>query len=210
MSIITKRKVLYIGGSPCSGKSTLAETLAKKHHFKYYKCDNFLEDYIRRGAEKNVAIMRKFQEMDINQTWLKRSIDQQVHDEIEFYREAFKIIQSDIQSLYKEDEDIIVEGAAILPQNIINNSVSPQNYICIIPTRDFQIKNYSQREWVKHYLSECRDPVKAFENWMERDVQFAERIKEVAMVNNMKLIIEDGSKSIYDRYLDVADYWSLK
>lgn len=30
----------YIGGSPCSGKSTIAEILSKKYNFKV---DNFLE-----------------------------------------------------------------------------------------------------------------------------------------------------------------------
>lgn len=33
----------YIGGSPCSGKSTIAEILSKKYNLYNFKVDNFLE-----------------------------------------------------------------------------------------------------------------------------------------------------------------------
>lgn len=31
--------IYYIGGSPCSGKSTVAEMIAEKYGFHYYKVD---------------------------------------------------------------------------------------------------------------------------------------------------------------------------
>ena len=35
---------LYIiGGSPCSGKSTIAEMIAEKYDFNYFKVDDYLE-----------------------------------------------------------------------------------------------------------------------------------------------------------------------
>ena len=38
---------LYIiGGSPCSGKSTIAEMIAEKYDFNYFKVDDYLEQYI--------------------------------------------------------------------------------------------------------------------------------------------------------------------
>ena len=38
---------------------------------------------------------------------------------------------------------------------------------------------YSKREWVKHYSSGCSEPIKAFENWMERDIKYAEIVKQL-------------------------------
>lgn len=38
--------VYYIGGSPCSGKSTTAEILSKKYDLYYFKVDDYLDKYI--------------------------------------------------------------------------------------------------------------------------------------------------------------------
>ena len=40
------RQTYYIGGSPCCGKSTVAEMIAKKYNFEYLKVDDLLEVYI--------------------------------------------------------------------------------------------------------------------------------------------------------------------
>lgn len=34
----------YIGGSPCSGKSTIAEALSKKYILHYFKVDDYLDE----------------------------------------------------------------------------------------------------------------------------------------------------------------------
>ena len=36
------RRVLFIGGSPCSGKSTVAERISKEYGAYYFKVDDFL------------------------------------------------------------------------------------------------------------------------------------------------------------------------
>lgn len=203
------KKIYWIGGSPCSGKSSVAELIATKYDFYYYKCDDFLEEYIKNGAKKEISIMQKFDSMDINETWLGRTIDEQVNDEIEFYLHSFDMIKEDISNL-KSDKNILIEGAAILPHNILKENINIKDYICVVPTKKFQVEQYSKREWVKYYLAECNDKDKAFNNWMERDSRFAEIIKNKALENNIKIIIEDGSKTINDRYEEIVEYFSLE
>ena len=43
--------IYYLGGSPCCGKSTIAEKLSKKYGFKYYKVDDFLVDFTSKGGD---------------------------------------------------------------------------------------------------------------------------------------------------------------
>lgn len=200
--------VLWIGGSPCSGKSSIAEKIVENHDFEYYKCDDFLDEYIKIGCKKNIAIMRKFNSMDLDQTWLIREIDEQVDDEIMFYMEAFEIIADEITEKY-QNKKVIVEGTAILPHLIKSKNINLNKYICIVSTREFQIKEYSKREWVQRYLNGCSDPEQAFKNWMERDIQFANNIKKVALKENMNLIIEDGSEDIESRYRQVIKFWDM-
>lgn len=42
----SKQDIYWIGGSPCSGKSTIAEILAEKHDFTVFKCDDFMYKHI--------------------------------------------------------------------------------------------------------------------------------------------------------------------
>ena len=44
----------YIGGSPCAGKSTVAEILSRKYNLYYYKVDDYLDKYIRLGAINSI------------------------------------------------------------------------------------------------------------------------------------------------------------
>ena len=43
----------YIGGSPCSGKSTVADALAKRFGLAYFKADDHLDEFIARGAAED-------------------------------------------------------------------------------------------------------------------------------------------------------------
>ena len=44
----------YIGGSPCAGKSTIAEILSRKYNLYYFKVDDYLDKYIRLGAINSI------------------------------------------------------------------------------------------------------------------------------------------------------------
>ena len=51
--------IYYIGGSPCSGKSTVAELLAAKYNLYYFKVDDFLDNYTQMGAAQGYDICKK-------------------------------------------------------------------------------------------------------------------------------------------------------
>lgn len=200
-------KIYWIGGSPCCGKSTISEMLVKEFGFEMYKCDDHLERYTEIGFENGVEIMKKVKSMNLDETWL-RHVNEQVEDEFEFYREALKIIVTDLEKNYK-GKSVLVDGAAILPEFIKNNGIDNSEYICMVPTKEFQIDKYSKRDWVKYYLNGCSDTKKAFENWMERDAEYAEIVKRNANNYGMNVVVVDGSKSIEDNYLIVKQLFKL-
>ena len=107
--------VYYIGGSPCSGKSTVAELIAKEYGLYYFKVDDFTENYVMRGAEKNKSICRKQKGMTPEQIWM-RSPEEQNIEELQFYREIFEFILEDISKIDSAN-GIITEGAAFLPDH---------------------------------------------------------------------------------------------
>lgn len=199
--------IYWIGGSPCCGKSTIAEMLVEEYGFELYKCDDYLDRYTDIGFDNGDAIMKKIKSMNIDETWL-RDVNEQVEDEFEFYRQALKTILEDLQNNYKEN-NILVEGAAILPEFVEKLGIDKNHYICIVPIKKFQIEKYSKREWVKHYLASCSDPVKAFENWMERDAKYAEIVSQKAKDCRLNNIIVDGNSSVEENYLRVKQLFQL-
>lgn len=79
----------------------------------------------------------------------------------------------------------------------MNKCNIPSNrYFCIVPSKEFQIYHYKQREWVSYVLNECKDKEKAFLNWMERDALFAVNIYNQCKMDGFSSIINNGSIDI--------------
>lgn len=58
--------------------------------------------------------------------------------------------------------------------------ISSKKYICIVPSKEFQVRKYAERTWRKIFLRGCKDPDIAFYNWMERDYLFGRYILDEA------------------------------
>lgn len=61
-------KIYWIGGSPCSGKSTIAEILSNKYGLYYFKVDDYLEKYTNYGALLNLELCVKQNNMTPEET----------------------------------------------------------------------------------------------------------------------------------------------
>lgn len=192
----------FIGGSPCSGKSTVCEKLSKEFDLHYYKIDDHDQNHLQRVDAQNHPNMAKWVNPNWNDIWL-RPIDIQVKEEFEFYRERFEMILDDLQAI-KTDSNIIVEGAALLPELLNEISVDSGNVLYMIPTREFQYQKYSEREFIHYILKDCKDPKQAFNNWMERDSRFGEKVKSQANLYGYKTMIVDGSKTEEETFSRVA------
>ena len=196
--MLAGKNIYWIGGSPCSGKSTISEILVDEFNFDMYKCDDHLGRYTQIGADNGAAIMKKLLSLDTDGIWL-RSVDEQVADAFKFYGEALKIIVSDLEKM-NDTKGILVEGAAILPEFIQQHNIDPSRYVCIVPTERFQLKKYRQRTWVDDVLKDCSDKEKAFENWMNRDIAFAKIVRHQAEGYGHDVMITDGCASVEATY----------
>lgn len=189
--------IYYIGGSPCSGKSTIAEIIAEKYNLYYYKVDDFLDDFIARGAEKGYEICAKQSKLSFEQIFMKEP-ELLCKEELEIYCEMFEFIKEDIQDICLEngEKGIIAEGAAFLPELMRQEGVLNNRYISITPTKEFQVEHYRKREWLPHILEGCSDKEKAFENWMNRDALFAEDVRRQCKESGYASLVTDGTVSI--------------
>lgn len=61
--------VYWIGGSPCSGKSTIAEKLARDFSCTYYQCDLFNEKHVTICHPSKHPTMFRLKDMSWNALW---------------------------------------------------------------------------------------------------------------------------------------------
>lgn len=196
----------FIGGSPCSGKSTIAEILSKKYDLYYFKVDDFLDKYTKMGASKGYEICIKQECMNAEETWMRDPL-LQCNEELAFYEEIFEFVLADLEKI--EAKGIITEGAAYLPKLMNNLSIPKDKYLSITPAKDFQVYHYRKRAWVPYVLEGCSDKEKAFSNWMNRDALFAQEVQRQCNEEQYVSIINDGSVELDELVGKVVTYLGL-
>lgn len=169
----------FIGGSPCSGKSTIAEKISSEYDMLYYKADDHFQAHIKQALKNNIEEMIKLTKMTCDDIWLNRTVEEQFADTVQFYRQEVKMCIQDIAKM-KTNKPIIAEGAVFMPSFMNDYSIPQNKFFCLIPSFDFQMHHYKKREWVKEVLKDSSDKKKAFSNWMERDYKFSRFVKAEA------------------------------
>lgn len=197
----------YIGGSPCAGKSTVAEILSQRYDLFYFKVDDFLDRYTKLGALKEYPICKKTVEMDTEQIWMREPL-LQCREEFIFYEEIFEYVLEDLKRISCKN-GIITEGAAYIPRLIKQLGISSNRYISITPAKEFQISHFKEREFVSYVLKGCSDMEKAFCNWMDRDILFAQEVRKQCFEEKYISIVNNGSIKIDELVNRVAEHFEL-
>jgi adenylate kinase family enzyme len=201
-------KAYVLGGSPCSGKSTIAERLEKEFGFQYYKVDDHEREHSKRSDPMLHPIMHQYATMSWDEIWM-RPVQDQVEEEFEYYRERFEMIAQDL-AMYHTEKPIILEGAAYLPELLAQHHANRKCVIFLVPTKEFQLHHYRQRPWINQILKECKNPEQAFENWMMRDHLFGKKILEQARERNYRTIMVNGKQTIDQQYEKIKTHFGFK
>lgn len=199
--------VYFIGGSPCAGKSTVAEILSKQYGLYYFKVDERLDEYTCRGARMNYEICKKQVEMSADQIWMRDSV-LQCKEEFLFYEEVNDFLMEDLFRSC-EGKSVITEGAAYIPHLAKKRHIAYDRYIAITPTKEFQIPHFRQRDWIPYVLDGCSNLENAFDNWMERDVLFAEEVVKECNALGYQSIRNHGELSIEELAHKVSAHFGL-
>ncbi|HUP27751.1 MAG TPA: hypothetical protein VM409_04895 [Chloroflexia bacterium] len=202
------RHVVWIGGSPCAGKSSITRLLAAQYNLQTYSCDDHYDEHLGRAVPDRHPLMSNAAKMTWDEVWM-RPIDVLVERELEFYREEFELVIEDLLCMPRTTP-IIAEGAALLPECVALLLSDLNQAIWVVPTEEFQLKEYSRREWVQTILSQCRDPQQAWQNWMGRDAGFARSVAQAAADRGFRVIEVDGSRSIEEHAKMVAAHFGLE
>lgn len=196
-----------IGGSPCSGKSSIAEHLAAEHHLQFYKADDHEDEHPRRVDPERHPTMARYGGMGWNEIWSVPT-EQAVSDLFAYYRERFEMVLQDLAT-FDPEQPLLAEGFPFLPELIHPLGVNHKRAIYLVPTYDFQMQYYSQRPWVPGILAQCADPQQAFNNWMQRDYLSGRQILQQAQALGYRCVEVDGSLRLDEMASLVRGYFGF-
>ena len=197
--------IFWIGGSPCSGKSSIAQRLARDYGLTLYLCAETMGRHIEQASAEHQPTMARLPQMTPDEIWLEPGAAQ-VQRVFTFYREEFPLILADIASLPRP---LIVEGAAVMPDLVVSLLIDSAQAIWLVPSVEFQIEHYSQRPWVREIIGATSDPTQAWANWMARDAAFADQIAAQAAALKLTCIRVDGQHDLDAMVGQVARHFRL-
>ena len=168
---------IFIGGSPCAGKSTISDILSRDTGWKAHHCDDTIQDHLKRARPEKHPVMFTMARMTWEEMFMRDPLFQ-VHQEFLYYEEEFSLFLEDLKVYGKTP--LIAEGTGLLPKMIANLGVPPKQAVFLVPTPRFQLRHYARRPYPQILLRECSDPRTAYKRWMKRDMLFADRVEQEA------------------------------
>jgi hypothetical protein len=193
--------VLWIGGSPCAGKSTIGHTIARTHVFLDYHLDPMFRNHaIRRLAQGDLALTT-FLQMSMDQRWLERSVEALVQEVLDSWSRECRLALEDLLAM--PNEWFIVAEGNFFPECVAPCLSSPQQAIWLVPTPSFcaQVRRHRAAEQARRrerqgVADEGSDPEQRVYNIIERDVQVARYVKQQAEQRQLAVYEVDGSRSL--------------
>jgi adenylate kinase family enzyme len=192
--------VLWVAGSPCSGKSTISHTITRIYVFLDYHVDAMARNHFARRIAEGDAEAAAFLKMNMDQRWVERSVETLVQETVASWTRDFRQVIEDLLALPREN--IIVAEGNFFPASVAPYLTSPDQAIWLVPTDTFcaQARRHKNVELVKRQkrhgvYNESRDPEKRLQNLIDRDCLLARYVKQQAEEQHLPIYEVDGSRS---------------
>ncbi len=188
--------VLWIAGSPCAGKTSIADALARTHAIPVYHFDPMERNHIaRRLARGNATRLVEFLNMSMDQRWLELPVAIMVQDAIESWTARFPLVVEDILAM--PNASLIVAEGLFFPELLAPRLSSLHQAIWLVPTDAFCETIRRQRYAAgRSAANQTSNPEQALRKLIERDQQLARSMKQQAEAYHLPVYEVDGSRSL--------------
>ncbi|MGE0057762.1 MAG: hypothetical protein AB7P33_09550 [Dehalococcoidia bacterium] len=190
--------VLWLGGPPDAGKTTIAKELAEWHGLQLYRFDEHEQDHMARAepAAKPALWAAKPENLTPEQRWLTFTPDEMAYATIDSWSERFEYACEDLLAMPKSPA-IIAEGPGFFPDLVMMVLDDPRQAAFLIPTPAFQLESVERRQKPgdRH---ETTNPQQATANLIARDQYMTEHIRTRAEALGLTIIEIDGTRPVDD------------
>lgn len=195
-------RVLWIGGPPDCGKTTVADLLAERHGLQVYHMDRHELDHIRRADPVlhpathalRVHLDRPDDPALLDEMWVSPSPEEMAERAARSWIDRLPLILEDLLSL-PSDRPVLAEGPGFFPEAVLPPLSDPRQAVWVVPSEEFKRQSHARRakgEWRAGLVS---DPKRAQRNHIQRDLLLAARYRESCLALGLSMIDVDGTRS---------------
>lgn len=202
--------VLWIGGPPDCGKTTVATILAERHGLQSYHFDRHeMEHFARLDPAQHPALDAAHPDrMTSEQRWLGSTPEKMAQDTIASWSERFAMALDDLRAM-PPSPAIIAEGPGMFPELVAPLLTSPQHAVVLIPSESFKLASVRQRGKPGN-RHETSDAARATANLTQRDLLMTTHFQHSATIHNLHVIEVDGSNDVATIAAIVEEHFRLR
>jgi len=198
--------ILWIGGSPAAGKSTIARRLARAHGVRVYDFDRHEAAHVARRMANAVdyPAYAAFLALSMDQRWLLRPPAEMAEQVIAMWTERFRLVVDDLRAL-PSASPIVAEGPGLFPDCVHPVIADGNQAIWLIPTPVFCRRVRLERDVGS--FADTSDPARALDNLIARDVVLAAHVKRRAADLGLTVLEVDGATPITEMTAIIERRW---
>lgn len=188
--------VLWIGGAPDAGKTSVAQILAEKHQLQLYSFDQWEAGHFGRLIPDQHPAMDAVSPMTMtmDQRWVLRPPQMMAQQTIAAWTERFGMTIEDLLAM-PQAPMILAEGPGLFPECVYPLLSNPRQGIWLVPTETFKWVSATQRNKLSAW-GETSDPDRAQHNWFTRDMLLAAHVKQRTEELQLTLYEVDRTRSL--------------
>lgn len=197
--------VLWLGGTPCTGKTSVAKRLAGKYALRLYHYDRREGAHLALSRPERHPAMREDNAPTPDQRWVLRPIEEMVRATTAAWAERFAMVVDDLLALPRTPP-VLAEGPGLLPECVAPLLTDPRQALWLVPTEAF--KRATQPTRGGRPAIWTSDPERAYGNLLALDLRLAVDVKRRAGELGLTVLDVDGARSLDETAAAVARHFA--
>jgi hypothetical protein len=187
-------RVLWLGGGPCAGKSTVADRLAVRHGLGVYHLDDWEEEHLARLDPERQPTMDAFRRMSRDERWVRRTPQVLAAEAMRYWGvESLGLIVEDLRASFN-GRSVLVEGPGLYPDCLAPVLAGPDQAVWLVATEQF-IRAVRAARPGRFWLPSS-DPELALGNIIARDLLLTEHVRETAHRRGFRVVEVSGQEDV--------------